>query len=60
MIAVLVFILHTQVLRNDRFHLLQCIKRPKGKAYRLAGKFDKFGESSAIRQTETIQISNYN
>ena len=60
MIAVLVFILHTQVLRDDRFHLIQCIKRPKGKAYRIVGKFGKFGESSVICQTETIQISNYN
>ena len=31
MIAGLVSILLTQVLGNDRFHLLQHIKRPKGK-----------------------------
>jgi len=31
------------------------------KAYRIAGKFGgKFGESSLIRQTKTIQISTYN
>ena len=28
--------------------------------YRIAGKFGEFGESSAIRQTKTIQISTYN
>ena len=27
---------------------------------RIAGKFGKFGESSMIRQTKTIQISTYN
>ena len=29
-------------------------------SYRIAGKFGKFGESSMIRQTKTIQISTYN
>jgi len=28
--------------------------------YHIAGKFGKFGESSIIRQTKTIQISTYN
>jgi len=28
--------------------------------YRIVGKFGKLGESSAIRQTKTIQISTYN
>ena len=32
-IAGLVSILFTWVLGDDRFHLLRCIKRPKGKAY---------------------------
>ena len=27
--------------------------------YRIAGKYGEFGESSAIRQTKTIQISSY-
>ena len=29
-------------------------------SYRIAGKFGKFGESSIIRQTKTIQFSTYN
>ena len=33
MIAVLVSILLTRVLGDDRFHLLRCTKRPKGKVY---------------------------
>ena len=28
--------------------------------YIMAGKFDKFGKSSAIHQPKTIQISSYN
>ena len=28
--------------------------------YRIAGKFDEFGESSMIQQTKTIQIGTYN
>ena len=30
------------------------------KLYCIAGKFGEFGESSAIHQTKTIQISTYN
>jgi len=45
-------------------HLLQerKFKRRSVAVYGIAGKFGKFGESSMIRQTKTIQIStcNYN
>jgi len=39
---------------------LGCAVNEIASKYRIAGKFGKFGESSLIRQTQTIQISTYN